>query len=781
MSTVLAGPQSSAYQALYRSCMKEAAAQGGVLMRQLVVRARKSMPQQAAQMSGALERNLLTESARILMKHENALCEAYPQALLAEFAQAIAGDTRGAGVLSFDALESVGDEQVRESVELVRTQQAVLLAVGAELAELNALMCAVQGLDNPKALRNPLRPDIYVSSLRTVTLQSPVPAAVRARWMQHLGTAMGPELARVYRELSAMLRREGVSEAGAGGAVSATAPAGQVAMPAASALPTLLHALASEQSQARVVLDVTQLRRLLSGEFDPQGQHAAGSAAPAAVTAFSATVPASFETLQEMKQVDRALARVRERRSAGLTGTATGSAVLRAEMQKEARGAGQALSLEVVALMVDNISDDSRLLPPIQKLVRHLEPALLRLALTDPRFFSDKKHPARQLLEQLTQRSLAWQADDTAGFAAFLEPLQQVVDALLKTRVAGAGPFEFALKALQQTWGDQQQHAGRLRERAVRALSQAEQRNLLAAKISSDMRGRAEIAGAPHELARFVTGPWSQVMAQASLSDQAGSVDPGGYGNFVIDLISSVQLRLGPGNATRLARLVPPLLEKLRSGLASIDYPPAQTVHFFDYLESLHRQALKPATEADRREASTGRLTRAQLDAQFDAHDGNGHGDSDSDSDSDGEGDESNRAWLAPAEARHSGFIDDPSPAVSRPGPQRPLAGAGGGHSPANVAGLAPALPPAILLPGAWIELFLESRWSRYQLTWASPHGTLFMFIDGATNTHSMTRRLLDKMLLAGSLRLVSGQAVVDGALDAVAQTALRNSAGPAA
>ena len=44
-----------------------------------------------------------------------------------------------------------------------------------------------------------------------------------------------------------------------------------------------------------------------------------------------------------------------------------------------------------------------------------------------------------------------------------------------------------------------------------------------------------------------------------------------------------------------------------------------------------------------------------------------------------------------------------------------------------------------------------------------------------------MTRRLLDKMLLAGSLRLVSGQAVVDGALDAVAQTALRNSVGPAA
>ena len=38
------------------------------------------------------------------------------------------------------------------------------------------------------------------------------------------------------------------------------------------------------------------------------------------------------------------------------------------------------------------------------------------------------------------------------------------------------------------------------------------------------------------------------------------------------------------------------------------------------------------------------------------------------------------------------------------------------------------------------------------------------------------TRRLLDKLLARGSLRVISGQTVVAGALDAVAQAALRNS-----
>jgi hypothetical protein len=39
-----------------------------------------------------------------------------------------------------------------------------------------------------------------------------------------------------------------------------------------------------------------------------------------------------------------------------------------------------------------------------------------------------------------------------------------------------------------------------------------------------------------------------------------------------------------------------------------------------------------------------------------------------------------------------------------------------------------------------------------------------------------MTRRLLDQLVAAQSLRLISDQAVVAGALDAIAQAAARNS-----
>jgi hypothetical protein len=77
---------------------------------------------------------------------------------------------------------------------------------------------------------------------------------------------------------------------------------------------------------------------------------------------------------------------------------------------------------------------------------------------------------------------------------------------------------------------------------------------------------------------------------------------------------------------------------------------------------------------------------------------------------------------------------------------------------------------------GSWVELLSTGQWTRIQLTWASPHGTLFLFTNAAGATQSMTRRSCDKLVAAGNLRVVSGLPVVDGALNAVAQMALRNS-----
>ena len=120
--------------------------------------------------------------------------------------------------------------------------------------------------------------------------------------------------------------------------------------------------------------------------------------------------------------------------------------------------------------------------------------------------------------------------------------------------------------------------------------------------------------------------------------------------------------------------------------------------------------------------------------------------------------------WVGRNEASEAGYL-----------PEREVVP----EAPAAVAAAAPVLSgaptPADLAIGSWVELQLKGEWVRAQLTWASPHRTLFMFVSGKGLAHSMSRRTLEQLRSSSMLRVVSEQHVVDNALDAVARTALLN------
>lgn len=774
----------SSTEASFRACVSEAARRGAHLMDKLVEAARASMPQRAGMAHDAAEREQVTQALNLLLMHRNQLTGAFPDALLAEFARALSSQAPKASTasLSFDALELMGDDQVQESVEVLRAQQATQQAVESVMGEFNALICAAQGLKTVQGDRNPLRPEIYVRALRAVIGDIGIPGPMRLRWMQHLGEALGPLLAQDYTSLCRMLRSGGVAAAGFNiindapvipSAPSARGAGAQVVVhvhaDGSPADPASLMAAPGQSHPAQTLLTVKQLRRLLSGELDAGKDNfdarfarefeTGGREFPAD---FSPTVPAAFEALQEMQQVDQVMKRLAERKGAQVSAPAGSTAALREQLRSEA-STGQALGLEVVNLMVDNIAHDARLLPEVQQVVRELEPALLRLALIDPRFFSDKRHPARSLLEQITQRSLAWPTADAAGFAAFMEPARQAVQALLTTHIAGAEPFDFALKSLEEVWDEQQKHERRKREKAVRVLVQAEQRNMLAEKIATGLRDRAQTAGAQRGIVYFVAGPWAQVIAQARLADLSGQPDPCGYEDLVTDLLWSSIPEVASSNPARLTRLIPGLLAKLREGLESVGYSRSKSGRFFEELMALHARAIQPGETAGGAPSSA----RARLEAQF------------------RDADAAPGLWMAPSEAHQSGFLETQTPsALPKPLFEETQPAFGETQLDAHMQPhmqtqtQPQAMEPAHveLSPGAWVELHMDDAWVRTQLTWGSPHGTLFMFTNAQGVNHSMTRQSLDRLAAAGHLRVLASQAVVEGALDAVAQAALRNS-----
>ncbi|MES2511795.1 MAG: DUF1631 family protein [Pseudomonadota bacterium] len=768
-----------ALTAAYQGCLNDAFRQCPLLIQRWVDQLVEAMYERSLQSAENFEKRALQDAISALKKNQVAIVEGFSLAMT----NAIVEDTRATSTrkasaavrslssLSFDDLELMGDNQVQETVDSARLLQVVTMACEAGLAILSARLSTAQGFKVVKADRNPLRPEVFSETLLKLLQDLPADDQARTRWLTHGAAIFGNELQALYVLLNEKLAQQGIGPA-AYGVISAEEksakvtgaespepvqlPASNVAgsVPAGSAAPPPAAA-----SGAARVLTLDHLHRLLVGDFDESFKDSMLPSGfdPAAQQKFSHTVPAAMEVLAELKEQGIASSRARKAR----TPPPQPLAQMRAQLKNEAKSLGQSLAIEVVGLMIEQMAHDPRLLKPVRQMIADAEPAYLRLGVNDPRFFSDKNHPARRLLETITARSLAYASDNAPGFSGFMDDLQDVSAWLTEEHATDAQHFAMLLKTFEQSQAVRNTVDSESQGRAVQALLQAEQRNLMAEKIAAEIRARPDFVGGSRVITAFLTGPWAQVLAKERLRGEHGGegARKAEFSLTLGEVLWSLNPEQAPKHRKRLVRMIPGMLEKLRAGLLSIDYPLAHSKAFFDELMGVHQVALTAEPAAVDKKAEKARMRRDLEDA-FDASDAS----------------QSMRPWLAPTEAQNSGFMDDADastrsrsfeatqPQVRQPDEQdrdpRPA------FNPGSVE----------LRLGDWVELLQDTAWVRARLTWISPYHTLYMFTSEGGRTHSMTGPLLQYLLLQELVKVVSQQGVVDRALDTVARTAMRNS-----
>ena len=616
--------------------------------------------------------------------------------------------------MRFDDLRLMDDQHIDASIEFAMVEQALAKSTADSLPRLNALVSSLMGWMTVQPDLNPLKPSAYARALRAVMVeQVPDPEQRKALFVP-VAVILGDSLRQVYRELIQWLMAHGVE-------------------PLESASQVVPQEGAPRNAVGRTLLTLGRLRQLLAGDLN-----APESGGPA----FVHTVPLSLTAIEDMDLIEPLLQRLRQRP------VPAPERPVAAELPVvSGQNLGRLLGQEVVRLMLDNLTQDERLLPAIRQQVGQLEPALIRLSLGDPRFFSDKQHPARLLLESITQRSLAYASQTDDGFADLLRSVRGAVRSLAGVE-ANEEVFARLLKRLRRRWEDDDARKNQRRIEAARALMHAEQRQLLAERLASDIQQRLQDKEVPEFVQRFLAGPWAQALAESQLSGPATGEATESLEPVADDLIWSVQPALIRRDVDRLARLVPRLLAQMRQGLQRIDYPAELTGQFFDALITLHEKAFDTPTLTSVDLTSSESRTLAdevatdglESDARPDAPE--------------------ETFWMAGKEAEDAGFVEADT-------------GLDG------LEGL--SVVELDLSTGTWVDLKTQGEWVRAQLTWTSPRGGLFMFISASGLAHSMTRRTLDRLLSTDALRIVSRGGVVESALDAVAQQALLNAQAPGA
>lgn len=785
------------FSPLLEQCFDEVARQAQPLLGRCIDAAVGSLQGAETKATEVAERQRLSRACWTLIQRRSALTTSYAERLRGTFELGEDGGRTSSLALLSDSsmLALVDDISVAESLESARLLQGLMPVVEQALAALDARMSSLIGLQTVQVEKNPFRPSVFVRVLRELMAELERDPEIRSLWLQHLAVPLGRALGQLYEQLALRLQQANVQEAGYRIRLVADPQASPEAIaarqdlldwdfqprgsdtrePAAAALPPMV-ALAGTQ---------TRLEHQVFHDFlADRGERYEQALDPAyyeqlareqRIVRAQAALPLLDEVVVERERVQfKGLPVVDRPARAVSIGSQLGAEHWGAyaaphertrvllELKQQAQRVSQAVGLDLVRKLVNQVARDPLLLAPVREAVVALEPALLRLAMDDPRFFAKDQHPARRLVEQVAQRSFRFNDEFSPEFEQFHAPVREAFNALNALPGAAPEPFAVALEHLREDWAGADRAEAQAQAQHLQALRHAESRQELADQIAWEISLRPDVFNAPAAVLDFLYGTWSLVIAEARLRHPDGGVDPLGYQAVISDLLWSVRREVTLRQPRQLFEMLPGLLQNLRAGLALLDKPPEETQFFFETLIRYHQPVLALRRASARSQAAAASTPGAlEVPAEFDLPEPE-------DPAQVPRPQVAETPWLAARERARAGFEDPRSGAD-----EAPAEAVADAVIDATVEEGAVAVPDADLVltglhVGDWVDLQANGQWLRAQLIWANARATLFMFTSRGGRAHTMTRRSCERLIRQRGLRPVAARPVVGAAIDAV-------------
>ncbi|MGE0348643.1 DUF1631 family protein [Hydrogenophaga sp.] len=736
-----------------------------------------------------------------------------------------ANSSRPALLSESSLLSLVEDDAVNESLESARLVHGLMPVLEQQLAVLDALMSSVIGLQTVQAERNPLRPSVFVRALRELMSSAESEPEVRALWLRHMDKALGRELQKLYERVALILQRANVQEAGyrvrlvddAGastrsgglstrsGGLGLSSRAAGLGVSPNSQWQDMGYVPSGQDTPSWASADhlppMQSLGRMQPGvdhqvfhEFLNQGgKHFDRHLTPdyyeqvseelAAIEAFAA-IPVLDESMileqqtqyRDLPVVDRPAREIGissqlSQKAWGTYAAAHERSRVLMHLKQKAQRVSQAVGLDLVRTLVSQVASDPLLLGPVREAVVALEPALLRLAMANPKFFNEDEHPARRLIESVAQRSFKFNDEFADEFDSFFQPVQQAFKDLNAQATNDPKPFADALGALREGWAAQDEKELALQDNSLQSIRYAEERQALADQIAWDLSQRPDVDNAPGVILDFLYGPWSLVIASAKLGDTEGQPDPGGFRKVVSNLLWSVKKEVTLKRPKELFAMVPGMLATLHAGLDMLGKTREETKAFFDALMRLHQPVLGLRRARIRNDASNSDPAPLEISSMS----------MDLDETLPATPEQRKprpkaQPWLGKSEIEAAGFEDtlptDYGDLIETQVQARASEDDSQAAALAEEGELEDITAAAVLVglrEGDWVDLYSRREWLRAQLIWASSKGTLFMFVSRGGRPHSMTKRSCERLIASRLLRPVNAQGVVQKALQAMA------------
>ncbi len=233
-------------------------------------------------------------------------------------------------------------------------------------------------------------------------------------------------------------------------------------------------------------------------------------------------------------------------------------------------GQSDADVVNLVGMLFDYILNDRNLAIPMKALLARLQIPILKVALVDRTFFTRSRHPARQLLNELSSAGIGWSSAAELKRDGMYARIESIVARVLSDYDADLSLFSELVTELREFVAAEKQRASVVEQRtrdaeAGRARTRAARRdvNVLLSRKCSGLP-------LPPELERFVSDRWARVLTFVHLREGVESERWFSAVQALDELLAAAMPAESDYEREKRGRQAPLLLRLLREGLGWI-------------------------------------------------------------------------------------------------------------------------------------------------------------------------------------------------------------------
>ncbi|MEM7561574.1 MAG: DUF1631 domain-containing protein [Pseudomonadota bacterium] len=265
--------------------------------------------------------------------------------------------------------------------------------------------------------------------------------------------------------------------------------------------------------------------------------------------------------------------------------------------QQNSVNPAQGQTIDVISMLFDFFFDDAALPAPIKVLIGRLQIPMLKVAIMDPEFFNQKKHPARKLLDSISRASLGW-GDNHDDHQPLIDKTESIVNFLIEDFDQDISVFEKALDDFESFLQQEDESIEAANEELRQQEQEKDDQIQIAQQAAADL-----IAKLTHnqdlsfEVIDFLETTWSSVLFNAYFSLGEDSNHWKNLKRISTTFVWSLIPKFSKEDRIKIIKTIPALLRSMSKGMDLIKINREVQNRIFRLLAKEHAKIVKQTSK----------------------------------------------------------------------------------------------------------------------------------------------------------------------------------------